>query len=228
MSPGRRTGILGGTFDPIHRGHLDVAVTAIRVLGLTELLLMPAWQSPTRISPRASAFHRFAMTALASLAYARMTVSDLEMRLGGASYTGKTLHRFMANGYDPSQFFFIAGADAFAEIATWKDYPAILDCCHFAVVSRPDHPAPELRRRLPAIATRMLRVTPEAGTSGMEPGRPAILLIDAVTADVSSTDVRRRVAAGESIAGLVPEEVERYIRRQGLYRTDSPAVELHG
>ena len=227
MRSGRRTGILGGTFDPIHQGHLDVAVTATRVLGLTELLLMPAWQSPTRVPPRASAFHRFTMAGLASLDYAQVRVSDLEMRLGGTSYTSETLARLVSTGCDPLQLFFIAGADAFAEIATWKDYPALLDRCHFAVVSRPGHAAPELRQRLPDLAARMLRVTAEAGTSWMEPGRPAILIIDAVTTDVSSTDVRRRVASGEPLAGLVPHDVERYIHRHDLYRIDTPAATLH-
>jgi len=227
MSSARRTGILGGTFDPIHQGHLDVAVTATRVLGLTELLLMPAWQSPIRVPPQASAFHRFTMAGLASLDYAQVRVSDLEMRLGGTSYTSETLARLVSSGRDPSQLFFVAGADAFAEIATWKDYPALLDRCHFAVVSRPGHAAPDLRHRLPDIATRMLRVTAETGTSGMEPGRPAIVLIDAATTDISSTAVRRLAASGESLAGLVPYDVERYIHRHGLYRDDTPAATLH-
>jgi len=107
--------------------------------------------------------------------------------------------------------FFIIGADAFGDIATWMQYPGVLDRCHFAVVSRPGSPAPALRVALPSLAARMIE-TP----CGI-PAEPSIFLIDAPTAPVSSTEVRRRLAGGASIAGLVPDVVAAHIARHGLY-----------
>src|SRR5215210_2203566 len=133
-----RVGILGGTFDPIHNGHLEAAQAARKTLALDRIMLLPARTSPHRSSePRASAFHRFAMAALAATTKPGMEVSDLELHRDGPSYTSITLQHLHADGYKPSQLFFILGADAFAEIATWHDYPRLLDFSNFVVVSRP-------------------------------------------------------------------------------------------
>jgi nicotinate-nucleotide adenylyltransferase len=112
----------------------------------------------------------------------------------------------------------VIGADAFGEIASWKDYPRILEGTHFAVVSRPGYPVSDLPRRLPALASRMI-TTPDDQPAG---GRVAIILIDAATAEVSSTAIRQRCADGLSIAGMVAPEVEQHIEQHGLY-TSRPA-----
>ncbi len=122
-----------------------------------------------------------------------------------------TLDRLAAAGIDPARLFFITGADAFRDIATWKDYPAILDRTHFVVVSRPGCAAPLLRGLLPTLAGRMIETPCEI------PSRPGIFLVDAPTAPVSSTDVRERRTRGESIDGLVAPAVKTYIERQNLY-----------
>jgi nicotinate-nucleotide adenylyltransferase len=109
----------------------------------------------------------------------------------------------------------VTGADAFEDIPSWKDFPAILDRCHMAVVSRPDRPATKLRYLLPALAPRMIDISPAGGTR--LPATPGILLVDAPTAPVSSTEIRRRLAAREDITGLVPAAVEEYIEKHGLY-----------
>jgi nicotinate-nucleotide adenylyltransferase len=210
-----RVGYFGGTFDPIHRGHLDVAEAAHRALGLTHVYFIPADVPPHRQTPRASAAHRFAMVALAIAPTPAFLLSDLEMGSGGPSYTSVTLSRLAACGVDTRTCCLITGADAFQDIASWKDYPAILDRCHMAVVSRPAHPAPQLRDTLPSLASRMIL----AGASGVTPlpESPGILLVDAPTAPVSSTGVRRCMAAGSPIHGLVPAAVEEYIQKHGLY-----------
>jgi nicotinate-nucleotide adenylyltransferase len=210
-----RIGILGGTFDPVHNGHLDVAHAASRALELDELWLMPCRVPPHRAMPHASAAHRFAMTAIAAAASPGVLLSDLEMTSEAPSYTVETLNRLASRGADMSQTFLITGADAFAGIRTWRAFPALLDRCHFAVVSRPGHPTRALRQQLPELAARMVAM-PEPRPYG-----PAILLIDAPTAAVSSTDVRRRAAAGESIAGLVPAPVHDYISKHRLYSVDA-------
>jgi nicotinate-nucleotide adenylyltransferase len=154
-----------------------------------------------------SSYHRFAMVALAVAGRPRWCASDIELKSAEASYTSTTLRRFHADGYSPDELFFLTGADAFAEVETWRDYPAILDLAQFVVVSRPGFPVGELRRRLPSLVDRAI-------------------LIDAPTADVSSTSIRRRIAARESIAGLVPPGVRQHIDQHGLYATMSGR--LHG
>ncbi|HYN09119.1 MAG TPA: nicotinate-nucleotide adenylyltransferase [Vicinamibacterales bacterium] len=206
-----RTGVFGGTFDPIHVGHLDVADAARRALALDQVQVMPARWPPHRAAPAASAAHRFAMAVLAVQDREGLVVSDFEMEADGPSYTSATLNRLSARGIDIASLFVITGADAFREISSWKDYPRILDRTHFVVVSRPGCAAPALRQVLPELADRMFETPCEI------PSRPGIFLVDEATAPVSSTDVRDRLARGESIDGLVPPAVMRYIERQDLY-----------
>jgi len=208
-----RLGVFGGTFDPVHTGHLDVARAAADALDLGRVLFMPANVPPHRSPPHASAAHRFAMAALATLDDERLAVSDLEMLSSAPSYTSATLDRLAGMGLVGSDVFLITGADAFRDIGTWKDFPALLDRCHFVVVSRPGCSATSLRTALPELADRM--VTPPFGAQAQ--GRPHIILVDATTAPVSSTDVRRRVAAGEPVTGLLPDPVARYMEKHQLY-----------
>lgn len=199
-----RIGILGGTFDPIHLGHLEAASAAARALSLDRVLLLPSRTPPHRSTePRASVFHRFAMAALAA-ADSGMSVSDLEVRREGPSYTALTLEALHRDGYTPAQLFFITGSDAFADVATWYDYPRILQMANFVVVSRPGAPTPSA-------------VIPNPQSRIPDSTRPTVLSVEAETPDVSSTDIRRRVGAGESIDGMVPSSVAGHIRRHRLY-----------
>jgi nicotinate-nucleotide adenylyltransferase len=216
-----RIGLLGGTFDPIHVGHLDVAREAIAAAGLDELWIVPAETPPHRRHPHASAAHRFAMAALAVMGDPRLRLSDREMGRMGPSYTVDTLDGILgsptATGHT---WHFVIGADAFADVPTWRAYPDILERCHFIVVSRPGHSAMGLADRLPALRPRMV-------TSAVDLSHaPKILLVDALTADVSSTAVRAASAAGAPLAGLVSASVGDYIQRQRLYRPnpETPAA----
>jgi nicotinate-nucleotide adenylyltransferase len=227
-----RTGILGGTFDPIHYGHLDVARAALDHMALDRVILLPSHTPPHRpVQPSASRFHRFAMVTLAACEDDRLFASDRELVAAGTSYTATTIDTLLHEGHSPSQLFFIAGADAFAEIATWYDYPALLDRCHFIVVSRPGHSVMDVTRRFPALATRM-RLPGADGTDpyggGPEPSAVQIFLVDAATRDVSSTAVRVRARAGLTLTDDVPPVVEHHIRKYGLYREHAPTAEgLH-
>jgi nicotinate-nucleotide adenylyltransferase len=210
-----RVGLLGGTLDPIHQGHLDVAEAARRALGLTRVLVMPSRIPPHRRAPRASAPHRFAMAALAVQSCPDFLVSDLEMldtSDTAPSYTSATLDRLAARGVNTRELFFITGADAFRDIRTWMGFPTILDRCHFVAVSRPGQPADGLKSLLPELAGRM--IAPESSF----PDQPAIVLVEAPTSPVSSTEIRERIRTGESIEGMVPREVAAYIEKHGLYR----------
>jgi nicotinate-nucleotide adenylyltransferase len=224
-----RVGVLGGTFDPVHAGHLDSARAAHLALKLDAVWLMPARVPPHRSeAPHASAYHRFAMLALAVLDLPGLAASDLELRAPAPSYTAHTLRRLAALGHDPLQLFFITGADAFAEIATWRDYPHMLDSAHFLVISRPGCPVATLRGRLPDLASRMIDLEPE-GAPVSTLARPAVFLLDVPTTDVSSTEIRRRIGADEALGNLVPAPVERHIRRHHLYAPRAAAADdLHG
>jgi nicotinate-nucleotide adenylyltransferase len=198
----QRVGILGGTFDPIHVGHLEAAQAARQALDLGRVMLLPSRVPPHRSAePRASAFHRFAMAAMAADERPSIVASDLELRREGPSYTSMTLEEMHANGVAPADLFFVLGADAFAEIGTWHDYPRLLGLSNFIVVSRPGFP--------------VTKIDPPAGTSDAGTGT---FFVVADTPDVSSTDIRRRVAAGESIDGMVCRSVLNHIQRHGLYR----------
>ena len=207
-----RQGVLGGTFDPVHVGHLDVARAAASALSLDHVQLMPAKLPPHRMPPQASAHDRYAMVELAVAGDPRLIASDLDLHAAGPSYTMATLDRLEEQGVDLGTLCFITGADAFRDLPSWRDYPAILDRCYFVAVSRPGCRATDLRKALPGLASRMV----DAGQP--LPVKPAVILVDAPTAPVSSTDIRRRLASGQSIEGLVPPAVASYIERHGLYR----------
>ena len=214
---GTRIGILGGRFDPVHLGHLETARAARRGLALTRVLLLPSGPSPHRSSPPAAGDdHRLAMTRLAAATAPWLEVSDLELRSEAPAYTAVTLAMFATLGFRRTQIFFIVGADAFAEIATWYDYPDVLDGAHFVVVSRPGYPVETLRTALAWLAPRMR--TASAPPDGAADTDPAIHLLDAATPAISSTLIRARVARGEPLDGLVPPDVAAYIEDRRLYR----------
>jgi nicotinate-nucleotide adenylyltransferase len=200
-----RVGILGGTFDPVHVGHLEAAGAARKALHLDRVLLLPSRTPPHKSTePRASVFHRFAMTALAVNSTDGLLASDLELQREGPSYTARTLETLHREGFVAPQLFFILGADAYAEISTWYDYPRFFELANFVVVSRPGTSLPS-SDRIPNHQSRI----PAASTS--------IHAIEADTPDVSSTEVRRRVGSGELIDSLVPAAVAEHIRRHRLY-----------
>jgi nicotinate-nucleotide adenylyltransferase len=224
-----RIGILGGTFDPFHLGHLAVAHAARSALALDEVRIIPASVPLHRpVQPRASAHHRFAMAALGIANEPALVVDDIELTAGGPSYTAATLVRLHERGLGATQLFFITGADAFAEIATWRKYPDVLDRAHFVVVSRPGRGVATLRAALPALVPRMRTIAGDGTAALPDLSQPSILLIDAPTPDVSATMVRQRAAAGEPLTDLVPPLVADHLIRHRLYdpapRLISPAA----
>ena len=160
----RRIGILGGRFDPIHFGHLAVAAVARRRLGLERVLMVPSRVAPHRKHPAGAAgADRLAMVALAADGDPFLEACDLELTSDAPSYTATTLRRLRERGHPPTLLFFIVGADAFADIAAWRDYPRLLDAAHFAVVSRPGHPAAAVPDALPALRPRLRTAADDAG-----------------------------------------------------------------
>lgn len=223
MSVRPRVGLLGGTFDPIHLGHLAVAGAATGALELDVVRFVPSARPPHRPdTPGASAHDRLEMIRLAiadrlpATRSARWETSDVELRRDGPSFSSDTLEELHGEGLSPLQIFFITGADAFAEIATWHRYPEVLDAAHFAVIARPGSSLESLRERLPALRSRMIGPAEIA-----QAATPRIVLIAAATPDVSSTTIRRRASRNESLDGLVTPAVAAYITQHLLYRSTS-------
>jgi nicotinate-nucleotide adenylyltransferase len=214
MTAARTIGVLGGTFDPIHLGHLDAAEAARTALHLDEIRLLPLRDPPHRSgSPLASAFHRFALVALAIEDRPSYRVSEMELVRPGHSYTADSLRAMHAEGWTPSQIFFILGADAFAEISTWREFPAVLDGAHFIVIARPGTSLEAASARTPELRARLHR--PEEAIPN--DGKTRIILVEARTRDVSSTMIRARLKAREPISDLVPAAVARHIVVHHLY-----------
>jgi len=212
--PRARLGLLGGTFDPIHFGHLDAAAAAQHSLGLDEIRFIPSHDPPHRpLDPRASAFHRFALVALAIEGQPSYRASDIELRRDGPSYTRDTLRALREDGWRASQIFFILGADAFAEIATWKEFPTVLDAANFVVIARPGTSLDAAAARTPSLRGRLRH----ADGAAVEDEGTQVFLVEAQTRDVSSTEIRARLAAGQAIDDLVPAAVARHIVAHKLY-----------
>jgi nicotinate-nucleotide adenylyltransferase len=208
-------GVLGGTFDPIHNGHIAAAAAAQDSLGLESIVLVPSHIPPHRQDPvGATAEQRYAMARLAA-ERPGWSASRIEIAREGPSYTFDTLVELRTRSAG-TQIFFILGADAFAEIATWFRYPDVLDVANFVVVSRPGITLDSLRERVPSAFEHHPPCSPSALRDlGSEETR--VILVEATTPNVSSTDIRRRIGAGEPLSGLVPDPVANYIRAHHLY-----------
>jgi len=185
-------------------------------------MFLPSHLPPHRTTdPRTTMFHRFALVTLAIDGLPWCRASDLALARSGRSYTHDTLLSLHAEGWSPSQLFFIIGTDAFAEVALWRAFAQVIDGTNFAVVGRSGTTLEDALDRTPTLHARV-RTAPADGAAATGTG---VYLIEAATRDISSTTIRDRVAEGRSIADLVPEPVERHIIKHGLY---GAVDRLHG
>jgi nicotinate-nucleotide adenylyltransferase len=190
-----KLGLMGGTFDPIHLGHLRAAENAREALGLARVLFVPAARPPHRPGPIASALDRFAMTALATSDHRPFEASDVEILRTGPSYTIDTIDEFQAK--QSRSLCLIVGSDTFVEMTGWKDAARIFASCEVAVVPRPGD-------------TRSAPVPPFADAQ-------RVSLVPGPTLDISATAVRACVREGRSVRYLVPSGVADYMAKRGLY-----------
>lgn len=198
-----RIGIMGGTFDPVHSAHLMVASEAKRACALDRVLLMPAGAPPHKEARTLTeAQHRLAMARLAIEGMEGFEVSDLEIRTPGIDYTVDTL-RLLRLEYPDAKLYFIVGGDSLMALDQWRSPEKLLKLAAFAAVYRPGLELGALERKRRELVDRF----------GGE-----IALVACPGMDISSTEVRRRVAAAQDITDLVPPAVEAYIKAYGLYR----------
>lgn len=212
----RRIGVLGGTFDPVHIGHLRGAVEVAETLGLDEVRLVPNFRPPHREMPNSSAQDRLAMVRLAARELPLLTVDSRELERDKPSYTLDTLESLREELEADDQLFLIMGWDAFCGLPSWHRWDELLDHCHILVMQRPDadSEAPEALRDLLA-ARNVNDPLALAGSSGQ------IAFVWQAPLGVSATRIRQFLASGRSVRFLVPDAVLAYINAHGLYRASN-------
>ena len=214
----KRIGLFGGTFDPIHCGHLKAAESVQRIFSFDKILFIPSYIPPHKESADvASAEHRLKMVELALSSFDRFSPSSIEIEARGTSYSIVTLNR-IKEMFPQTDIFFLLGVDAFLEIETWKDYEDVLEQCSFIVMSRPGYSLDDAKDTLAEkYNQRMIEISEPIGGEDKELLFHKIYLLAIHTLDISSSEVRKRVRRNQPIEGLVPENVENYIKERRLY-----------
>ncbi len=197
----RKVGIMGGTFDPIHLGHLVIANEVLNIFKLDEIIFIPSGNPPHKNGTKASSQDRYLMATLATLSNNKFTVSDIEIKNPEKSYTLNTIAELI-NIYTDTEFYFITGADAIINLPNWREPEKLLKLCKFIAVSRPGISKEIVEENIAAI---------EKNFNGN------IELLQAPMLQISSTDIRNRFKNGKSAKYLLPESVEQYIIKNNLY-----------
>lgn len=194
-----RLGIMGGTFDPIHYGHLVTAEEALAQFKLDEVVFMPTGQPARKTHKRVSAAEdRYLMTAIATASHPKFSVSRMEIDRSGTTYTIDTIREMHALYGDGVDLFFITGADAILDILTWKSSERLADLCTLIAATRPGYDLSPLRARVFPAAHR-------------------VEIMEVPLLAISSTDIRHRMASGGPVRYLLPEDVAAYARKHALY-----------
>ena len=210
----RRIGVFGGTFDPVHNGHLRTALEVAELLALDELRLVPSNMPPHREAPVATGAERLRMLQLAADANPGFLVDDLELVRGGASYTIETLRAVRAEAGPQARLCLLIGLDAFVRIDTWKEWRQLLDHAHIVVMQRPGA-ALGLTGEMAQWAQAHLAADPQDALGGAAHG--SILRLGLTQLAVSATQIRELFATGRSPRYLLPDAVLDYARENRIY-----------
>jgi nicotinate-nucleotide adenylyltransferase len=211
-----KIGLFGGTFDPIHWGHLRSAEEVREAFRLDRIIFIPTSIQPLKSDAASAAAERLAMVRLATADNPAFSVSDIEVKRPGKSFTIDTLRDFAARRPKAS-IYFIIGLDAFRDIGRWKDVKALFELAHFIVTSRPGSGNQFGSAAIPVAARKSFCYDrPRDAFRHASGTRLHFLRLTYIA--ISASEIRSRVRAGKSIRYLVPEKVERYIKRRGLYR----------
>lgn len=207
----------GGTFDPVHTGHVEVARRVLQLFEIEKVLFIPAQMAPHKIGrPVTEPIHRYAMLALATQDDPRLLISTFELDAPDRRYTVDTIESFQQALNDSTELFFIMGADSWSEITTWREWERLLSMTNHIVVTRPGYdPA---ATHVGALEERIVDLR-GGKTPPAEVGKK-IFFTDVVMKDISATNIRRLASEGRfgELAGLVPGPVLEYIKKYGIYR----------
>lgn len=213
---GQRIGLLGGTFDPVHNGHLSLADYVLNALELDSILFIPAARPPHKGFAQVTSFkHRSAMVKIAVLDKPRFFVSDMELQRSGPSYSIDTLKALRARLGPEVHLFFIIGMDAFVELETWKNGKQLLDYADLAVVARSGHPLGLIDSGINILGNYSFDSVRSSWSAPDRLGR--IYPVNMTPIAISSTDVRQKVVSGVSLDGLIPAAVSEYIVTHDLF-----------
>lgn len=216
--------LFGGTFDPIHSGHLRAAVAAARQYRLERILFVPSGNPPHKVGNNLTEFaHRYSMVVLACAGDRRFVPSMLEAptAAGRPQYSINTVRKVRRSLAAKDRLFFLLGVDAFLDLPHWKDYRQLLDLADFIVVSRPGYSNSKIEKVVPPA---LLRGDPRGlRRNTLTLRRSVIHILRGVDVPVASRDIRQAIRAGRPVAGLVPPLVEEYLRKEALYRSASAA-----
>jgi nicotinate-nucleotide adenylyltransferase len=227
MDQRKRIAIYGGTFDPVHSGHLEIATRVTRLFEIDEYLFVPARVAPHKLDRAvSSSLHRYAMLALATQDQPRLCLSSYELDAPRRQYTVDTLFHFRAELGERAELFFVMGADSWAEIATWREWERLITLSNLIVVTRPGYEFST--NYVGAAAANVVDVrglVRESIANIARAGGPKIFVTDAVMLDVSATEIRKAVRENEAdnLRKLVPPAVADYIRKYRLYRNTNEA-----
>ncbi|MDJ0849012.1 MAG: nicotinate-nucleotide adenylyltransferase [Myxococcota bacterium] len=215
-----RTGVYGGTFNPIHLGHLRAAEEVADALGLTRVLFVPSAEPPHKAQgardPLAPAAQRLAWVRAAVADNPRFEADDLEIARGGASYSVDTL-RALAERLAPERPVFLIGHDAFVEIGSWREPETLFELAHFAVTTRPPVQAGRLPEWIPAGVRGAFELSPDGHLGRHRGAGTWVRLVEIAALDVSASDIRARVRDGRSVRYLVPESIREAVLESGVY-----------
>ena len=218
MCAQRRIALYGGTFDPVHTGHLEVARRVLQLFEIEKVLFIPAQMAPHKIGrPVTEPIHRYAMLALATQDDPGILISTCELDAPDRRYTVDTVESFQQVLSESTELFFIMGADSWSEITTWRDWERLLSMTNHIVVARPGYEPAAMD--VGALGERIVdlrggKTPPRTG------GAKKIFFTDVVMKDVSATNIRRLASEGRTgeLTGLVPGPVLEYIKKYGIYR----------
>jgi len=210
----RKIGILGGTFDPVHNGHLQLADYTIEYFGLAEILFVPSAAPPHKMKEKPASFtHRVAMLELAINGRKKFNVSAVEGTLASPSYTINTLQLFKNNSKTVIDYYFIIGIDAFLDISSWKDYRKVLEKIHFIVSARPGYDITKLDESMTALKYTKISDYWFNSVSGKK-----VFYMDVPISNVSSSDIREKLKKNSDVENMISNPVVEYIKRNSLYR----------
>lgn len=218
MCAKKRIALYGGTFDPVHLGHLEIARGVLQLFEIENVIFIPAQMAPHKVGrPVTQPIHRYAMLALATQNDSRLLLSTFELDAPDRCYTVNTIEHFQQELGDSTELFFIMGADSWSEITTWRDWERLLAMTNHIVVTRPGY---ELETgHVGALRERIvdLRASRERNASG------GIFITDVVMSDVSATNIRRLAKEGctDELATLLPGPVLEYIKKYQIYRNSN-------